>query len=175
MGVPKKSENVPKNMQRKFNQIITITDQFSETHLNKEYAQLIRYAVAALCRKRPSPLEKGKAATWACGVTHAIGMVNFLFDKSQNPYISASDLYKAFGVGQSTGQGKSRLVRDLLDMYQMDPNWSLQSNIDKNPLIWMLTVNGVMVDVRDMPLEVQEIAYKKGLIPYIPKEEVTGT
>ncbi|WP_218068245.1 DUF6398 domain-containing protein [Candidatus Thiosymbion oneisti] len=175
MGVPKKSENVPKNMQRKFNQIITITDQFSETHLNKEYAQLIRYAVAALCRKRPSPLEKGKAATWACGVTHAIGMVNFLFDKSQNPYISASDLYKAFGVGQSTGQGKSRLVRDLLDMYQMDPNWSLQSNIDKNPLIWVLTVNGVMVDVRDMPLEVQEIAYKKGLIPYIPKEEATGT
>jgi hypothetical protein len=40
--------------------------------------------------------------------------------------------------------------------------------IEKNPLIWMLEINGVLVDVRHMPLEVQEMAYAKGLIPYIP-------
>lgn len=32
----------------------------------------------------------------------------------------------------------------------------------------MLQVNGMLVDVRFMPREVQEIAYQKGLIPFIP-------
>ncbi len=68
---------------------------------------------------------KGKENSWTCGATHAIGMVNFLFDNTQSPHLSASELYKKFGVGQSTGQGKSKLIRDLLGMYQSDPNWSL--------------------------------------------------
>lgn len=171
MGNISKSENVPKLMKGKYQEIIEVTNAFSKEHLNKEYSQLIRYAVAALCRKRPSPLATGRVNTWACGVTHAVGMVNFLFDKSQAPYIGASDLYKIFGVGQSTGQGKSKQVRDILKMYQLDPNWSLQSKIDNNPMVWMLSVNDVVVDVRSMPIEVQEIAFERGLIPYIPSDE----
>ena len=172
MGQVKKSENVPKAMQEKYLAIIELTNSFSEENLNEEYAELIRYAVAALCRKRPSPLEKGKANSWACGVTHAIGMVNFLFDKSQTPNMPASDLYKKFGVGHSTGQGKSRAVRDYLEMYQSDPNWTLSSNLDNNPMVWMLSVNGMIVDIRRMPREAQEIALEKRLIPYIPDNEL---
>ena len=41
----------------------------------------------------------------------------------------------------------------------------------ENPLIWILSVNGYMVDIRYMPREVQEIAFEKGLIPYIPTIE----
>ena len=40
----------------------------------------------------------------------------------------------------------------------------------RNPLTWMLTVNGRLQDVRYMPLEVRQIAFEKGLIPYIPGE-----
>ena len=167
----KKSENVPKSMQGKYDELVDLTNKYSDKCLNDEYSQLIRYAIAALCRKRPSPLLRRKANSWACGVTHAIGMVNFLFDNSQVPYVSASELYKEFGVGSSTGQGKSKLVRDILDMYQLDPNWSLSSKIDSNPMVWMLSVNGMVVDVRSMPREVQEIAFEKGLIPYIPDDK----
>jgi len=35
----------------------------------------------------------------------------------------------------------------------------------------MLSVNGLMVDVRSMPREVQEIAFEKGYIPYIPDDK----
>lgn len=167
----KKSENVPKTMQEKYEAIVKLTDSFSEENLNEEYAEMIRYATASLCRKRPSPLVKGKINSWACGITHAIGMVNFLFDKSQTPHIAASDLYKQFGVGHSTGQSKSKAVRDLLDMYQSDPNWCLSSRLDSNPLVWMLSVNGIIVDIRDMPREAQEVAFEKGLIPYIPDDK----
>ena len=171
MAQMKKSENVPKSMQEKYQAIVEITDRFSAENLNDDYAQLIRYAVAALCRKRPSPVETGKPNTWACGITHAIGMVNFLYDKSQTPHISSKELYKKFGVGESTGNAKSEAVRTMLGMYQLDPNWSLSSRLQSNPLVWMLSVNGMMVDVRNMPREVQEIAFEKGFIPYIPDDK----
>jgi hypothetical protein len=170
MAQVKKSENVPKVMQEKYKAIVEITDRFSKENLNEDYAQLIRYAVAALSRKRPSPLETGNINTWACGITHAIGMVNFLFDKSQAPHISAKELYKKFSVGESTGNAKSKVVRTMLGMYQLDPNWSLSSRLQSNPLVWMLSVNGLMVDVRSMPREIQEIAFEKGYIPYIPDD-----
>ena len=168
MGLVKKSETVPKGMQVKYQNIVQLTNNYSEENLNEEYAQFIRYAVAALCRKRPSPLEKGKESSWACGITHAIGSVNFVFDKSQTPWITARELYKKFGVGESTGQSKSRVVRDLLKIHQFDPNWTLPSRLDDSPMSWMLSVNGMMVDIRTMPREVQEIALEKGLIAYIP-------
>lgn len=164
----KQSENVPKAMVEKFDSIVALTDEFARQHLNEEYAGLIRQATAALCRKRPSPLEKGQARTWACGITHAIGMVNFLFDPSQDPHVSASEIYRYFGVADSTGQGKSKLVRDTLKMQQFDPDWWLPSRIDDNPMVWMLSVNGFLMDIRHAPFGAQLEAYRKGLIPYIP-------
>jgi hypothetical protein len=47
---------------------------------------------------------------------------------------------------------------------------ALAQPVDKNPLVRMVQVNGFIVDVRHMPREVQEIAYEKGLIPYIPAD-----
>ncbi|MBD1909897.1 plasmid pRiA4b ORF-3 family protein [Leptolyngbya sp. FACHB-16] len=155
-------------MEEKFNSIVALTDEFARQRLNDEYAQLFRKATAALCRKRPSPLESGQAKTWAGGIAHAIGMVNFLYDSSQNPHITSADLYKWFGIGASTGQGKSKLVRDTLKMQQFDPEWCLPSRIDDNPLVWMLSVNGLIMDIRRAPLGAQVEAYRKGLIPYIP-------
>lgn len=163
------SEKVPQSMREMYEQIVMLTDAFSAEHLTEEYAQLIRYATAALCRKRPSPLLKGKPRTWACGITHAIGFVNFLFDRSEEPSIRASELYAAFGVSKSTGGAKSKIVRDLFDMYQFDPDWCLPSKLDDNPRAWMIMVNGFFVDARSAPRNVQEIAYEKGLIPYIPE------
>jgi hypothetical protein len=55
-------------------------------HLNDEYAGLARSAIAALCRKRPSPLASGNLQTWGCAVLYALGQVNFLSDKSTTPY-----------------------------------------------------------------------------------------
>ncbi len=102
------STKIPKQMQSTFDAIVVLTDTFSEEHLNDEYAQLAQQVTATLCRKRPSPLAKGRANTWACGIVYALGFVNFLFDKSQDPYMNAGDLYKGFNIGKSTGSCRSR-------------------------------------------------------------------
>jgi hypothetical protein len=169
----KKSARVPEPMQGKFDNISKATDGFCKRYLNDEYKELIRFAIAALCRKRPSPLLSGKENSWAAGVVHAVGMVNFLFDNSQTPHCKATDIQAYFGVSQSTVQAKSKEIRDALKMSQLSPDWTLPSQMEGNPLAWMLTVNGMLVDIRSMPLEVQEIAYKKGLIPYIPGNQHT--
>ncbi len=127
-----------------------------------------RKLTATLCRKRPSPLATGQAKSWAAGIVHALGMVNFLFDASQTPSIKASELYKAFGVAESTGQGKSKKIRDLMKMSYFDTIWCLPSRIERNPMAWMITVDGFPLDARYASCEIQEEAFAKGLIPYIP-------
>ncbi len=62
---------------------------------------------------------------------------------------------------------------DYLDMYQLDSNWTLASKLDNNPMAWLVSVNGMIVDIRTMPREAQEIALEKGLIPYMP-DEING-
>ncbi len=162
------SQQVPKDMQGRFDEITQLTDTFSQTYLTEEYANLCRELTATLCRKRPSPLSQGKAATWACGIIHAVGTVNFLFDASQKPHVPASQIASYFSLSSSTMQAKSKQIRDVLDMYQMDPNWTLPSMVNDNPLVWMIQVNGLIIDARYAPREIQEEALSKGLIPYIP-------
>lgn len=167
-------ESVPKTVEPFFQAIIKSTDAVCLRHLNDEYATLARRLAAALARKRPSPILRGNPEIWACGILYALGTVNFLFDKSQSPHMRADELCAAFGVSQSSGANKAKLIRDMFKMYQMDPNWCLPSLVDENPFVWILQVNGMMVDVRHMPREVQEIAYEKGLIPYIPADRNGG-
>lgn len=163
-----KSEKVPKTVQARFDAIVALTDPFCRERLNDEYAQLVRQATAALCRKRPSPLLQGRINTWACAIIYALGSVNFLFDRSQVPYLSAADLCQVFGISKSTGAAKSKAARDALGTYQMDPNWTLPSRVNDNLMAWMVEVDGLVVDARALPPKLQEIAYEKGLIPYIP-------
>jgi hypothetical protein len=39
-----------------------------------------------------------------------------------------------------------------------------------NPMVWLIQVNGMIVDARSMPKEVQEEAFERGMIPFIPGE-----
>lgn len=96
-------------------------------------------------------------------------MVNFLFDKNTKPFVNASDLYSDFGVSSSSGSARSKLIRELFDMFPSDPNWTLPSRQYDNPLIWLVSVNGHIVDIRQMPLEVQEQAFEQNIIPFIPQ------
>ncbi|MDP3047168.1 MAG: DUF6398 domain-containing protein [Chloroflexota bacterium] len=166
----KRSEAIPAAMQPVYAGIAALINSFCKQYLNDEYATLCRELAAALARKRPSPLGRGKPEIWACGIVYALGTVNFLFDKSQTPHMRADELCAAFGVSQSSGANKAKQTRDLFGMFQLDPRWCLPSLVEENPVVWTLEVNGLMVDVRYMPREVQEMAYQQGLIPYIPAD-----
>ncbi len=158
-------------MHATYDAVVALTDAFCRDHLNDEYRNLARAMAAALCRKRPSPLSSGQPRTRACGIVHVLGQLNFLSDKATQPYMTMAGISAAFGVGQSTASAKARIIADALHTNRMDPTWMLRSLVDQNPLVWMAEVNGLLVDLRDMPREVQVIAYEKGMILYIPADK----
>jgi hypothetical protein len=156
--------------------IIGLIDDFCKQHLNEEYAALCRKLAEMLARKRPSPLLHSSPNTWASGIVRTIGWVNFVHDKSQTPHMRLRDIDAGFGISESSGAAKLAAIRKMLKIHPLDPNWTLPSRLEDNPLVWMLEVNGLMMDVRHAPREVQEIAFNKGLIPYIPgrRQEAEG-
>jgi hypothetical protein len=143
---------VPVAMRPVVEAIIAITDEFCTAHLDQEYAQLCRRLTAKLARKRPSPLARGDRLIWAAGVVHVIGRVNFLSDPNQRPHLP---------VGEMAGLNALRIS-------VLDPEWSRQEMIDKNPLTWLVELNGLLLDVRMLPVQIQINAARRGLIPYVP-------
>jgi hypothetical protein len=148
--------------------IVGLTDRFCQAHLTYEYQMLCRKLAATLARKRPSPFTRGKPEVWACAVLRVIGWVNFLDDSGNKPHMKLTAIDRAFGVAESTGQGKAKAIRDLLKIRQFDFRWMLRRRIEETPMAWTISVNGFVLDARHLKREVQEEAFRKGLIPYIP-------
>jgi len=150
------SAKIPKEMEGRFAELVSLTDQFCREHLNQEYAAIARQAIAGLCRKRPSPLASGQAQSWAGAVMYALGQVNFLSDKASQPYMAMADLCRHFGIAPSTGGNKAKLVRQALGIREFDHRWTLPSRLNDSALPWMIQVDGLIVDARQLPVAIQE-------------------
>lgn len=166
---------IPVAMRPAAERIIALTDAACSELLDEEYVGLARRVVAKLARKRPSPLRSGRAATWAGGAVYALGQVNFLFDRSTEPYVGHDALAEAFGLSKSTLSQKAKQIRDMLKMDWMTPEFLCAQRVDDNLVVWLVEVDGLPCDARTLPLELQVQAYAKGLIPYVPALGRDGT
>jgi hypothetical protein len=154
-----------------WSEIVALTDAVCRKHLDDDYAHLARKMTAALARKRPSPLERGRRDVWAAAIVYALASINFLFDKSQVPHMRADDLAALFGVSQKTAANKARTILDALTTSQGVPMWWRPSNMDNNPLAWWVIINGLVVDARTLPRDIQEHLAKEGIIPFVPSRK----
>jgi len=161
---------VPQAMRPTYEALIALTDAFCTEHLNEEYAEVCRQMAAALCRKRPSPLQSGSLQTWAGGIVHLVGSINFLFDRASKPYLSAADLAAAFGIAKSTTGNKAAQIRQALKIRNLDWHWALPSKRSDYPGAWLIEFDGFIIDARQAPPEIQEEAFRKGFIPYLPNQ-----
>jgi hypothetical protein len=118
-------------MSGRYKEIATIIENFCDKKLNDEYKEIMLYALEKLCRKRPSPLATGKALTWACGIVYAIGVNNFIFDKSGSIYLSRDEISDWFGLAKSTAGNKAQEIRKILDIFYGNPSYSSKENIEK--------------------------------------------
>ncbi len=165
---------VPAAAKAVFDDIVLITELFCQQYLDAEYAALCVKLAAKLARKRPSPLLRGDRGIWAAGIVYAIGRVNFLADPSQKPHLPTDELADLLGVKQTTMTNKGRLIAGTLRIGLMDPEFSRRDMIDKNPMAWLLEVDGLLVDARRLPPELQVQAWRQGLFPYVPAQAQTG-
>ncbi len=173
--MPTKAKNdagprVPEAARPIYEAVTSLTDPFCESHLNGEYRDLAREAVAALARKRPCPLGRGHVDTWAAGILYALGSHNFLHDPAQKPHMKLYDLCEILNVAPSTGAAKAKEVRRLLKIANFDHKWLLPSMVEESPTAWLIQVNGYILDARQLPRDIQDAAFAKGLIPYVPDD-----
>ena len=164
---------VPKAMQSKYDELSSIIEPYCDEYLSEEYKTLCLHALEKLCRKRPSPLTSGRARTWAAGIIYAVAQNNFIFDKSQPVHMTAEELVEPLGVAKTTAASKAAEIRKMLKIDHFNAEWVLASDVEKNPMLWYVEVNGLPVDARMLPLEMQVECARRGLIPYVPalKEE----
>ena len=170
MTVPARSNSVPKMMLPVYQKIVGLTDDVCDKHLNSEYRDLARAMTGVLCRKRPSPVASGQPRTWACGIVYVLGRINFLDDKSFSPHMTTAGPVRRIRCRREHRPRQGTRYRKSDWIGPFDPQWTLPSLVEKNPLFWMAEVNGLLLDLRDMPREIQEIAFQDRLIPYIPAD-----
>ena len=172
MGATSEGPRVPTALREIVGEIVQITDRFCADNLDAEYASLCRRLVAKLARKRPSPLARGELRIWAAGAIYTVGANNFLFDPGEDPHLRVDRLGELLGVPTSTMAGKAKKIRDALGLIgRMDPEFCRRELLDDHPLAWLVEVNGMLVDARWLPPELQAEARRRGLIPDLPLDQ----
>jgi hypothetical protein len=137
--------------------IIELIRDFCIEKLNDEYLDISERLVKKLGRKRSQPLATGQLQVWAAAVIHAVGTINFLFDKSFKPYSTIDEINEFFGTSKSTTGNKSKQIRDLLKLNHYDNEFSTSSMRENNPYAKLVMVDGFIVNVETLPEEFQEI------------------
>ncbi|MGO4886149.1 DUF6398 domain-containing protein [Anaerobacillus sp. MEB173] len=137
--------SVKEKVEEKKAELLKLTLEFSKKYLNQEYIDVIQKLINKMARKREVPFLTGRIEIWAAAVIHALGTINFLYDKSSQPYISATDIYDYFGTKQSTTSQKSKKIRDMFNMGYFDQNFSIQSVNQQSPYNNLSIVNGLIV------------------------------
>ena len=133
--------------------LVYMTGMFCDEHLDEEYRNLCEKLIQKLSRKRNVPFVYGSEEIWAASVVHAIGRINFLFDKSFRPYASAEDINTYFGTSKSTVSQKAKIIRDVLRLQYWDDEFSTEYMRKNNPFANLTMINGLIVDKRNLPKE----------------------
>ncbi len=137
--------------------LIQMTADFCDTYLDEDYKELCTKLIQKMSRKRQVPFLSGQMQNWAAGIVHAIGSINFLFDKSFEPYASVSQICDFFGTKQSTTSKKSKDIQTLFKLSYYDSEFSTSYMKQKNPFKNLVMVNGLIVPREALPPELQEI------------------
>lgn len=136
-------------------EIIDLVRKFCTEKLDEEYSELSKKLVEKLGRKRNVPFVTGQPQIWAAAIIHALGTINFLFDKSAKPYISVDDLNDFFGTNKTTTGNKSKQIRDLLKLDRWDKEFSTKRMSNSNPLKNFVMVDGFIVPLDTLPEQYQ--------------------
>lgn len=129
-------ERVPAAMQDRHGEITALTDAFCTEHLTDEYRDLCRRLIATLCRTsdhrhlRPVLHALGLVA-WP---TRSGGSTSFSTDPRSHTCARMRCASEHFELSTQTGSARSGAILNLLKVGQLDPGWSLSSQLARNPL-----------------------------------------
>lgn len=113
--------------------LVEMTAEFCNAHLDEDYKQLCEKLILKMSRKRNVPFLYGRLDIWAAAIIHALGSINFLFDPSFEPYVSAESISNYFDTSRSTVSQKAKVIRDMFRMGYWDNEFSTTHMIENKP------------------------------------------
>lgn len=142
-------------------QLLEIVGTFCTQKLDEDYFNLCEKLILKMGRKKEVPFKRGKIEIWASAVVYAIGSINFLFDKSFEPYIASDEICEYFGTKKSTVSSKASQIKSMFDLWHFDPDFSTDHMNESSPYNNMVMVDGLIVSVTSLPIEMQEIVKRE--------------
>jgi len=148
-------------IEEKMQKLIEMTTGFCDEYLDEDYKQLCEKLIRKMSRKRNVPFLSGRIEIWAAAIVYALGSINFLFDQSFEPYASGDDICNYFGTSKSTTSQKAKVIRDMFKLGYWDREFSTSHMMQSSPFPNLVMVNGLIVDKRSLPPEIQELIRQK--------------
>lgn len=141
--------------------LIQLTNDFSDKFLDAEYKTLCEKLIRKMARKKIVPFMTGRIEIWAAAVIHALGTINFLFDKSNKPYASVDDICQFFSTAKSTTGQKSKAIRDMFKLFYFDKDFSRADVKANDPFAMMRSnvfLDGMPIPLTALPEDLQKAA-----------------
>ena len=144
-------------IKEKENQILELARTFSSQNLDDDYFQLCEKLIKKMGRKREVPFQRGQVEIWAAAVVYAIGSINFLFDKSFEPFMTGEQICDYFGQKVSTVSSKAKTIKDMFKLRYYDPEFSTNKMSQSNPFNDYVMVDGFILSLNSLPEELQKM------------------
>lgn len=113
-------EKQDETVDEKKRRLIEMTSAFCDARLDADYKRLCKKLINRMARRKPAPFVRGRLDIWAAGIVYALGSVNFLFDKSFPPHVSAGEIAEHFGVASGSASQKAAAIREMFDLHPLN-------------------------------------------------------
>ena len=140
--------------------LLELTGTFCAQKLNEEDFERCERLIKKMGRKRDVPFKRGKLEIWAAAVVNAIGSINFLFDKSFEPYLATTAINDHFDTKSTTVSNKARIIKNIFDLWHYSPEFSTNAMEQNNPFNNMVMVDDIIVPIDTLPEDMQLMVRK---------------
>jgi hypothetical protein len=119
---PKKAPSEDKA--RQLAAIQEMIQAFGRKKLNDMYTDLALKLCEKIGRMRKLSIQRGRQEIWAAAIVYAIARINFLFDPTNEVYLTADEICDFFGTKKSTVGNKAGQIQKTCDVWIGDPEFS---------------------------------------------------
>lgn len=126
-------------------QIQKLVIDYCNQYLDNEYTEICNQVFENLLKDNSAVFNRGKAEIWSAAIVWAVGSINFLADKSFEPYASLYDVCKYFNANTSSVGQKASKIRKMLniDIFNTDYQTTTEASDFLNSLV--MTPEGLIV------------------------------
>ncbi|MDG6224867.1 MAG: DUF6398 domain-containing protein [Candidatus Thermoplasmatota archaeon] len=127
-------------------ELISLTNDFCMERIDEEYSDLCMRMIDKMARKKNVPFLSGKKDLWAASIIYSIGQINFLFDRSFEPFVEGADICRHFSVSRSSVTNKAKQIREMFKMSYFSDEFSTQRIRENNPFNqFVMLPSGIIV------------------------------